>query len=152
MAGVSLASFFEKYVFGTEDYEMPLAECFKYLNIDYVKNPSPQISEHLFGFKTVDFGLNRKISLIAPYSPAWKAGLSIGDEIIAVNGYTLKNDFNDWMQYFKDSNLELTISSSQCVNQIKLFKKENGLSYFGLNKLKNSKEMDTYVAWKLINS
>ncbi len=152
MAGVSLNSFFEKYVYGTEDYETPLLECFKYLNIDYVKNPSLQISEHLFGFKTVDFGLNRKISLIAPYSPSWKAGLSIGDEIIAVNGYALKNDFNDWMQYFKDSNLELAIISSQCLKQVTLFNYDKGVTYFHSNKLANSNNIDVYNAWKLINS
>ena len=152
MAGVSLHTFFEKYVYGTEDYEAQLSECFKYLNIDIIKNPSLQASENLFGFKTLDFGLNRKISLIAPYSPAWKAGLSIGDEIIAVNGYTLKNDFNDWIEYFKDSNLELTVSSAQCLKQVTLIKNEKGVTYFHSNKLKNTNNLDIYTAWKLINS
>lgn len=152
MSGVSLGSFFEKYVYGTEDYDVPLSECFNYLNIDFIKKPSLQVSENLFGFKTIDFGFNRKISLIAPYSPAWKVGLSIGDEIIAVNGYTLKNDFNDWMTYFQDSNLELTVTSSQSLKQVKLIKNEKGITYFHSNKLKNTEEMQTYLDWMLINS
>ncbi len=152
MAGVSLGSFFEKYVFGTDDYEAPLTECFNYLNIDWIKKPSLHVSEILFGFKTIDFGQNRKISLIAPYSPAWKAGLSIGDEIIAVNGYTLKNDFNDWMAYFQDSEIIVTISSSQCLKQVKLTKNEKGITYFHSNKLKNTDLVDVYSDWISFNS
>lgn len=152
MAGVSLSSFFEKYVFGTDDYESILTECFNYLKIDFIKKPSLQVSENIFGFKTIDFGQNRKISLIAPYSPAWKAGLSIGDEIIAVNGYTLKNDFNDWMAYFQDSEIIITISSAQCLKQVKLNKNEKGVTYFHSNKLKNTDLVDVYSDWISFNS
>ena len=152
MAGVSLGSFFEKYVFGTEDYEKPLTECFNYLNIDFIKNSSLQVSENLFGFKTIDFVQNHVVSLIAPHSPAWKAGLSIGDEIIAVNGYTLKNDFNDWMTHFQNSEIFVTISSAQCLKQVKLNKNENGVTYFHTNKLKNTAVVNVYNDWILINS
>ena len=100
-AGTSLKTFFDQYVYGTEDFEIPLNQCFEYLDIELLKSPSLFLSESKFGFKTIDFGNNRKVSLVAPYSPSWKAGLGIGDEIISVNGYTLKNDFNDWMTYFK---------------------------------------------------
>jgi predicted metalloprotease with PDZ domain len=118
-----------------------------------VKTASPQSCESLYGFKTLDFGLNRKVSLIAPYSPSWKAGLSSGDEIIAVNGYTLKNDFNDWMQYFKDSDIELTVSSNQHLKTIKLVKSSKPVTYFDVLKLKqkdiNSKN---YKRWIELNS
>jgi predicted metalloprotease with PDZ domain len=152
MAGTSFTSFFEKYVFGTEDYEAPLTECFNYLSIEFTKQSSLQISEDLFGFKTLDFGLNRKISLIVPYSPAWKAGLSIGDEIIAVNGYTLKNDFNDWMNYFKHSDIELTVSSAQRLKTVSLSKNPKGLTYFSNYKLRNAGNNDVFKAWLTINS
>jgi predicted metalloprotease with PDZ domain len=152
MAGVSLSSFFEKYVFGTDDYESILTECFNYLKIDFIKKPSLQVSENIFGFKTIDFGQNRKISLIAPYSPAWKAGLSIGDEIIAVNGYTLKNDFNDWMAYFQVSEIIITISSAHCLKQVKLTKNEKGVTYFHSNKLKITNIINVYNEWIVINS
>ena len=120
--------------------------------IDFIKKPSLQVSENLFGFKTIDFGQNRKISLIAPYSPAWKAGLSIGDEIIAVNGYTLKNDFNEWMAYFQDLEIIVTISSAQCLKQVKLNKNEKGVTYFHSNKLKNTDLVDVYSDWISFNS
>ncbi|MBL7935920.1 MAG: hypothetical protein JNM51_08970, partial [Bacteroidia bacterium] len=115
--------------------------------------PSAVLSESVYGFKTIDFGMNRKVSLIAPYSPSWKAGLSIGDEIIAVNGYTLRNDFNDWMTYFKDSEIELTVSSNQLLKSIKLTKSSKQTSYFDTLKL-TQKQVDSVIFkdWVKLNS
>jgi len=31
---------FDKYVYGTEDFDTPLSECFNYLEIDFIKTPS----------------------------------------------------------------------------------------------------------------
>lgn len=153
VAGVSFNDFFSKYVSGTEDFDVPLNECFEYLDIDFVKTPSAVLSESAFGFKTLDFGLNRKVSLIAPYSPSWKACLSSGDEIIAVNGYTLKNDFNDWMTYFKDVDIELTVSSNQHLKTLTLVKSQKAVTYFDVLKLKQkTSDTDIYKRWLELNS
>ena len=153
MAGVSLKTFFEKYVYGTEDFESQLIECFNYLDIEFIKTESQNSCESFYGFKAIDFGTNKKVSLIAPYSPSWKAGLSIGDEIISVNGYTLKNDFNDWMEYFKDANVEITVSSNQKLKTITLVKSSKPISYFNILKLKqrNISEVN-FACWQLLNS
>jgi predicted metalloprotease with PDZ domain len=152
-AGTSLKPFFDKYVYGTEDFETPLNECLSYIDVELVKTASLQSCESLYGFKTLDFGLNRKVALIAPYSPSWKAGLSIGDEILAVNGYTLKNDFNDWMQYFKETDIELTVSSNQQLKTIKLVKSSKPITYFDTLKLKQ-KDINSlnYKRWIELNS
>ena len=152
-AETSLKPFFDKYVYGTEDFEIPLNECLAYIDVELVKSPSAQSCESVYGFKTLDFGLNRKVSLIAPYSPGWKAGLSIGDEIIAVNGYTLKNDFNDWMSYFKESDIELTISSNQHLKTIQLVKNPKAITYFDSLKLKQKVvESINFANWIKLNS
>lgn len=153
MAGTSLKEFFDNYVYGTKDFEVPLQECFTYLDIEFIKSPSHLISESNYGFKTIDFGNNRKVSLIAPESPSWEAGLSIGDEIISVNGYTLKNDFNDWMNYFKDHDIELTVSSNQQLKTIKLVKNSTSTSYFDVIKLKQKAKLSTHFSnWFALNS
>jgi predicted metalloprotease with PDZ domain len=153
MVGVSLKDFFNQYVYGTEDFDIPLLECFNYLKIDFVKIPSTVLSESVYGFKTIDFGINRKVSLIAPYSPSWKAGLSLGDEIIAVNGFTLRNDFNDWMNYFKDSDIELTVSSNQQLKTLKLVKSSKPITYFDSLKLKQvDVKSDNFAKWIKLNS
>ncbi|MBI3520971.1 MAG: M61 family metallopeptidase [Bacteroidetes bacterium] len=153
IAGTSLKEFFDKYVYGTEDFEVPLSECFSYLDIEFIKSPNLLISDSVYGFKTVDFGNNRKVSLIAPYSPAWKAGLSIGDEILAVNGYTLKNDFSEWMNYFKDSEIELTVSSNQELKTIKLVKSSKPATYFDTIKLKQKvTDSVSFASWLKLNN
>ena len=152
MAGASLQSFFNNYVYGLQNFETPLLECFDYLGIEMKHVPSSHISENSFGFKTVEFLQNRKVSLIAPNSPGWLAGLSIGDEIIAVNGYTLKNDFNDWMLYFKNNNIALTVSSNQQLKIINLFPNKNAEVYFSIPKLKfRNSSSKNYDLWKIMN-
>lgn len=153
MAGRSLKTFFDQYVYGTDDFQKPLVDCFSYLGIELNQTPGTLICESVYGFKTIDFGNNRKVSMIAPYSPAWKAGLSIGDEILSVNGYTLKNDFNDWMNYFKDEDIEITVSSNQSLKQIKLIKSSKSISYFDVFKLKQKDEVSTiFSTWLQLNS
>lgn len=153
MSGTSLKEFFDNYVYGTKDFEVPLQECFTYLDIEFIKSPSLLISESNYGFKTIDFANNRKVSLIAPHSPGWEAGLSIGDEIISVNRYTLKNDFNDWMIYFKDHDIELTVSSNQQLKTIKLVKNLKPTSYFDVIKLKHKANLSTHFSnWFTLNS
>lgn len=152
-AGASLKEFFDRYVYGTENFEIPLNECFTYLGWKLDKNPSHQASEAFFGFKTIDSGLNRKISLIAPYSPAWKAALSIGDEIMAVNNYSLKNDFNEWINYFNGLDITLTVSSGQVLKNITLSKFKKSDTYFDSYKLRQMPEnTDNFMAWKMLNS
>lgn len=152
-AGVSLKSFFDNYVYGTEDFKPQLTKCLNYLGIELIMQPSSVVSESIFGFKTIANGLNAKISLIAPYSPSWKAGLSIGDEILAINNYSLKGDFNDWMIYFKDMPIELTVSSAQLIKKIILNKHDAKASYFDSPKLQlSASKPDNYNAWLKLNS
>jgi predicted metalloprotease with PDZ domain len=153
IAGVSLTPFFEKYVYGTEDFESQLIECCNYLDIEFIKEKSQFLCESVYGFKTIDIGNNRKVSLIAPYSPSWKSGLSIGDEIISVNGYTLKNDFNNWMEYFIDSDIEMVVSSNQKLKSITLIKPSKSMSYFDSIKLKQGDSSpNNFSKWMTLNS
>jgi len=152
-AGCSLKSFFENHVYGTENYDLSLSECFKYLDIELIKNPSTIISESKFGFKTIDAGNNRKVLITAPHSPSFKAGLSIGDEIVSVNGYTLKNDFNDWMSYFSQDDIELLVSTNQHLKTIKLTSVQTSMRYFDVLKLKqNGNSSINFDAWLALNS
>jgi predicted metalloprotease with PDZ domain len=152
-AGGLLGDFFTDYVYGNKDFSVPLKECFDYLGIDMVKSPSVHSNEAVFGFKTVDFGNNRKVSLIAPESPAANAGLGIGDEVIAVNGYTFKNDFNEWMNYFKNESIELTVSSNSVLKKLILTHKSPGSSFFEQYKLKiKDADTESFKQWIELNS
>lgn len=128
-AGISLQDFFKKYVYGTEDFEPMLNECFEYVGLEMQKKLSNFKSESDFGFKVAEQAHISKVTLVAPYSPAWKAGLSMGDEIMVVNSYDIKNDLNHWLKYFSGTEISLTVSSYGKIKTV-LIKSKSGTSYF----------------------
>ena len=154
-AGVSLNDFFKKFVYGTEDFEPMLIECFDYVGLDMKKNLSAQRSESHFGFKVAEQVNLTKVILVAPYSPAWKAGISVGDEIIAVNSNDIKNDLNNWLKQVSENEISLMISSQGKVKYLTLQCKA-GVSYFDAYKLvfksaRSDKQIKSYNKWLLEN-
>ncbi len=152
VSGIDLSDFFKNFVYAPQDFEVVLNLCFEYLGIEFVKEASASICENKYGFKVIDNGLNSKVSLVAPYSPAWKAGLFNGDEILAVNGIILKNNFNNWLNYFDDKDeIILTVNSAEQLKTISLQKDKKGNTYFinPILKLKNneSEQKVNFNAW-----
>lgn len=131
VGGRDLGDFFNNYVYSPNDFEAPLKTCFSYLGIDMQKNDAHFTCEHRFGFKVIDNNHLSKVTLVAPYSPAWKAGLFTGDEIIAVNNMVLKNNLNNWLHYFNTGgDINLTVNSSDHIKTITLQPDKKGNTYF----------------------
>jgi len=152
VSGIDLSDFFKNFIYSPQDFEFELNVCFEYLGVEFVKEASASICEHKYGFKVIDNGPNNKVSLVAPYSPAWKAGLFNGDEILAVNGIILKNNFNNWLNYFDDKDeIILTVNSAEQLKTISLQKDKKGNTYFinPILKLKNneSEQKVNFNAW-----
>lgn len=152
VSGIDLSDFFKNFIYSPQDFEFELNVCFEYLGVEFVKEASASICEHKYGFKVIDNGPNNKVSLVAPYSPAWKAGLFNGDEILAVNGIILKNNFNNWLIYFDDKDeIILTVNSAEQLKTISLQKDKKGNTYFinPILKLKNneSEQKVNFNAW-----
>lgn len=154
-SGVSLKDFFKKYVYGTEDFEPMLRECFDYVGLEMQKKPSNFKSECLFGFKVVEQANITKVTLVAPYSPAWKVGISMGDEIMSVNGMDIKSDLNNWLKYYSNGEISLMVSSQGRIKHLTMKAKE-GTSYFDHHKLgfktsATSQQKENYNKWLLEN-
>jgi predicted metalloprotease with PDZ domain len=152
VCGGDQTRFFEKTVYDAADYEPFLREAFDYLGIGFNQAPSPLAQENLFGFKTTDIGSVCRVSLVAPYSPAWKAGLFAGDEIIAVNRMIVHNNVQQWLHYFAaDEEIVLTLNSAEQLKQVVLKKDHKGNTYFHnpvLIKTEGSKEQQkAFDAW-----
>lgn len=111
-AGTSFDDFFADYVFGTKPYNNLLTDSLAYLGLELIEKPSALYAERVFGFK-YDAG---KVSIIAPESPAEKAGLMIGDTVVAVNGYT--TGFNDWFNYFACETVKLTVNTAGVLREL----------------------------------
>jgi predicted metalloprotease with PDZ domain len=71
--------------------------------------PSKIYGEAKLGLKTLKRGDHEVVRLIYPGSPAELANLSVGDEIIAVNNISCKNDLDKWLSYFKDDEKIVTV-------------------------------------------
>lgn len=131
VSGQDLSDFFTHYVYTANDFEIPLQEAFDYLGFEFIKQDSSQHTDHHYGFKVIENGPFSKVSLVAPYSPAWKCGLFAGDEIMAVNGIMLKANLNHWLNYFNsEAEIVLTVNSGELVKSISLCKDKKGSTYF----------------------
>lgn len=155
-AGIPLKDFFEKFVNGTTDYEPTINECLDYVGLEVQKSPSQMICESLYGFKLIEQPGICKTGLIAPGSPAFEAGLSTGDDIIAVNDFIVKGDSNGWLRNFKHSEIELTVGSQGKLKKI-LLAFNGGESYFDTFKLifqakRTLQQEINYKKWLLENA
>lgn len=154
-AGVSLSDFFNRYVYGISDYEPQLNECFEYVGLEMKKQPGNSKSESEFGFKITEQALISKVTMVAPNSPAWHAGLSIGDEIMAVNSNDVKNDLNNWLKYLSGHKITLTVSSLGQVRTLVLESRSEE-RYFDICKLEfkaavSDEQKTNYTKWLLEN-
>jgi predicted metalloprotease with PDZ domain len=151
VSGIDFSEFFKMYVYTPNDFEKPLREAFDYLGIEFIKGNSIQTCEHNFGFKVMDNGFFSKVTLVHPFSPAWKAGLFAGDEIMAVNNMMLKNNLNNWLSYFLDNEeIQLHINSGDQMKTIALQKDKKGTTWFfnPVLKLKDQNPSEAFEIWK----
>ncbi|HEY4799405.1 MAG TPA: PDZ domain-containing protein, partial [Bacteroidia bacterium] len=112
MAGHSFDEFFSNYVYKASSYENALIECIDYIGLQLLTNSSKKHHERYFGFKTSDIHPAPKVIAIYPTSIAEKAGLQLGDEILSINGYSLKNNLNEWARYFGSNEITLTVTNT----------------------------------------
>jgi len=109
LSGESFQEFFDDYVNGTKAYEMILTEALDVIGLELNHVPSKIYGEAKLGLKTLKRGDHEVVRLIYPGSPAELANLSVGDEIIAVNNISCKNDLDKWLSYFKDDEKIVTV-------------------------------------------
>ena len=90
--GVSMDEFFSNYVNGTKTPEYN--RFFGYAGLQ-LKDVSVKTGQSYVGISSTLENDRLLITKVLRDSPAWKDGLNVNDEIIAVNGYRVTNNFND---------------------------------------------------------
>ena len=108
ICGYSFQDFFNDYVHGTTPYETILLEALDFIGLELIQTPSNSYSEANLGMKTVNQANHLLISAIYPGSPAEMAGLSLGDELIALNTIKLNHDLDSCLNYFDASSKTLS--------------------------------------------
>jgi len=110
VAGRDFDTFFENFIYGTQPYESILTEALDYLGMVLNHQPSEKYSEGRIGMMMVRNGSKEIITKIYPGSSAELAGLTLGDEIVAVNDLVCEGNVDKWLTYFDDDQVELTVN------------------------------------------
>ena len=85
-AGSSLKEFFEKYVFGTASIDWE--EYLSYAGLQLV--PTENSQRPWLGIALPETGSSMRIARVVAGSPAYEAGVNVGDEVVALNGYRVR--------------------------------------------------------------
>ena len=92
LAGGSLKKFFDDYVHGTAP--LPWEEYL--LRAGLLLSPKDSVQKTWLGAGTTDTGDKTRVSRVTAGSPAYAAGLDLGDEILALDGLRVRtSDLND---------------------------------------------------------
>ena len=90
ITGQDFSLFWSDYVEGTKTIDFEGLLNFYGLSIETPKDKGDL--KLTLGIKTVDENGLAKISIVQTDSPAWNAGLEVGDSIIAINGWQISKD------------------------------------------------------------
>ncbi len=153
LSGKDETEFFNYFVYGSNDFAQGLLPAFQYLGLELVFQAAATYSEQHYGFKITEQGAQTRIALVAPYSPAWKAGLFTNDEIIAVNGMAIRGNLQHWLGYFENEpELQISFISGEQLKTVALKKDPKGTLYFGQPQIKvleapTAAQREAYAAW-----
>jgi predicted metalloprotease with PDZ domain len=120
--------FFYSLVDGIEPFNELLADSLDYFGLELSVVASKKPYESFLGFKTIEQNNETIVVSIFPNSLADQAGLSLKDKIVAVNGFEVKNNLNDWCNYFWRESFTLKVITEGKSREIKL--KSNTEMYY----------------------
>ena len=129
IAGVSYSDIYKNFLHGTANYTEELSTALNYIGCKLNTASAKSFNEAQLGFK-VRYDNNKCIvDSIFPNSPAEENGLSIDDEIIAINGIKINNDISEWTAYFKNEVMAFSVKRALgVIEKIKL--KATKMIYF----------------------
>ncbi len=133
-AGADFNYYWNNYFYKANSYEPILNEALDIIGCELDFVPSKRHHEHLYGFKVIEPNGVTKVSEIYFGSPAELLGLSVGDEIISVNGMQVKADMAEWLKFFDEKNVDLIILSAGKVKTLLL--KAGSTTYFANPKVR----------------
>lgn len=110
VSGVSFDEIFDELVFGTVNYDTRLKDAFEYIGIEFSHDRSKKVSHAKLGVKTIVENGKTVIKQLYPGGDLNTGSFMLDDVILAMNGMRVTDDFEKWVNYFKeDAHLNLTI-------------------------------------------
>lgn len=151
VAGKDFSWFFEQYYNGTKAYETLLIELFEDLGMKIISKPSSDFAASYLGVKTIPNQNGQQVKVIYPGSGLDLGGLTIDDIIIGINGISINNDLSQWVEYFKDDQVNLDVISHDGTIKKIVIPNTNRVYFktYSLERLENRDKLQDrlYEAW-----
>jgi predicted metalloprotease with PDZ domain len=120
LTGADWNNYFMQLVEGTTSYLEAFSESLAYFGLELSMVPSRKPYESFLGFKAGEINNETIVQNIYPGSIAQVAGLSVKDKITAVNGFEVKNNLNEWCNYFWRETFILSVITEGKIREITL--------------------------------
>ncbi|MBL0049634.1 MAG: M61 family metallopeptidase [Bacteroidetes bacterium] len=150
ITGNSWKDFFAAFVYGTQSFEATIRESLDYLGLVLEVQASKKFHEAKLGFKVVEDGILSRVSSIFPNSIADKAGVSLNEKIVAINGIEIFDNLDTWANFYAQEHIKLTVIENKKFKEINL-KPGKDIYYqkYSIKKLNNlsPEQRDNFIAW-----
>ncbi len=145
-ANTSYDLIYNNYINGIHNYEPLLVDALNYIGCELILSLSLKFHEKSLGFKILDSAGTIKVSAVYPNSISDSAGMSLNDEIIAVNNIQIKADstglnFADWCNYFMDEKIIFTVVRNGIVKNIEM-QRDNKSVFYSIAKIQKLKKVE----------
>ncbi|MGZ5244518.1 MAG: M61 family metallopeptidase [Bacteroidia bacterium] len=151
ISGHDYRRFFDEYVWGLMPLEESLEEAYNYIGCTIQLTPNPVYGERKLGIKQKSEASPKTvIAQIAPDSAADKAGLSINDEILAVNEIYVENNLNELLQFHEAEVISLHILRGKKILEIDLkVSTEEYFQIWNIRKVENAtdNQKENFKKW-----
>lgn len=128
IGGCSFDDVFEDLVHGVNDFKPYLDIAFKYDQLKMELKDSFILSEN-YGLKGKETENGFEVIDVLEHSAAHLSGVVEGDKILVVNGIFVKDNFNQWLDYFKEEEVSLEVLRNSKTKNIRLTQPTNA-KYF----------------------
>lgn len=147
MAGGDLAGFFRDYVHGTKP--LPWEQALAYAGLEV--SPRDSVQKPWLGIQTSESNDHTRVYNIIAGSPAYNAGLDIGDEILALNGFRARSsDLQSRIAEMKEGDkVTLTVFRDEKLREFEVTLMNQTTPAYKLTKAKNptDDQKKIYEGW-----
>ena len=119
VSGISFASFFNSYIWQANDFSEELERCLNSAGFQLQKTASELATERR-GMITTEGVRGAKVVHVEKDSSSYKAGLSRDDIVMSINGYPVRKNLNNWLNYFEGETVELRVNRNDKLKTILL--------------------------------